>query len=110
MKVDWLSKWMIANVNGSVVQLHGIQPSLPEFSLVEMLLVSALATPAPKPVILEQIQLLLQSFQSLFEEPTTLPPSRSCNHSIPLIPSAQPINIRPYQFSPSMKDEIEAQV
>jgi hypothetical protein len=39
-----------------------------------------------------------------------LPPDRSCNHSIPLIQGAQPVNIRPYRFSPAMKDEIEAQV
>jgi hypothetical protein len=110
MKVDWLSKWMIVNVNGSVVQLHGMQPYLPEFSLVEMLLVSAQDAPLTKPTILDQIQSLLESFQSTFEEPTTLPPSRSCNHSIPLIPGAQHINIRPYWFPPIMKDEIETQV
>jgi len=42
--------------------------------------------------------------------PTELPPSRSCNHSIPLIPGAQPVFIRPYRYPPKLKDEIEAQV
>jgi hypothetical protein len=108
MKVDWLSKWMIVNVNGLAEQLHGVQPSLPEFSLVEVLLISNTNTSLPNPMIPSRIQSLLQPFQDLFEEPTTLPPSRSCNQNIPLIPGAQPINIRPYRFSPSMKDEIEA--
>jgi hypothetical protein len=101
---------MIVNVNGLAVQLHGVQPSLPEFSLVEVLLISNTNTSLPNPMIPGRIQSLLQPFQDLFEEPTTLPPSRSCNHNIPLIPGAQPINIRPYRFSPSMKNEIEAQV
>jgi hypothetical protein len=57
-----------------------------------------------------QIQHLLDEFSDLFEEPHNLPPSRSCDHAIPLIQGAQPINIRPYQFSPAMKDEVERQV
>jgi len=42
--------------------------------------------------------------------PTELPPSRSCNHSIPLIPRAQPVFIHPYRYPPKLKDEIKAQV
>jgi hypothetical protein len=53
---------------------------------------------------------LLCSYQSLFKEPTTLPPSRFCDHTIPLIPGARPVNMRLYRFSPAMKDEVEAQV
>jgi hypothetical protein len=40
MKIDWLNKWVVINHEGSPVQLHGIQPSLSEFSLVEVLLLS----------------------------------------------------------------------
>lgn len=58
----------------------------------------------------ESVTKLLQSYHTLFEEPTTLPPSRSCDHTIPLVPGARPINVRPYRFSPAMKDEIESQV
>ncbi|WVZ49086.1 hypothetical protein U9M48_000467 [Paspalum notatum var. saurae] len=53
---------------------------------------------------------LLQEFASVFEVPTELPPSRSCDHSIPLIAGAQPVNIRPYRYTPAMKNEIEKQV
>jgi hypothetical protein len=52
----------------------------------------------------------LQSYAELFEEPKELPPSRSCNHSIPLVQGAQPVNIRPYRLSPEIKNEIELQV
>jgi hypothetical protein len=92
------------------VQLHGLQPSLPAFSLIEVQLLSDVdATPGDtQPPV--QITQLLQSFSELFQEPTDLPPRRACDHSIPLIPGAQPVNIRPYRFSPAMKNEIEQQI
>jgi tRNA A37 N6-isopentenylltransferase MiaA len=52
----------------------------------------------------------VDSFASLFEQPTALPPSRSFNHSIPLVPGAQPVFVRPYRYPPNLKDEIEKQV
>jgi hypothetical protein len=57
-----------------------------------------------------RITSVLQQHLSTFEEPKGLPPSRSCDHSIPLVPGAQPIFIRPYHYAPAIKDEIEAQV
>jgi hypothetical protein len=46
----------------------------------------------------------------VFASAVEFPPPRSCSHSIPLIPSARPVNIRPYRFAPALKDEIEKQV
>lgn len=60
--------------------------------------------------ILAIVQQLLQQFDFIFAEPDSLPPSRFCDHSIPLITGARPVNIRPYRFSPAMKDEIESKV
>jgi hypothetical protein len=40
MQVDWFNKWMVINFDGTTVQLQGIHPALPAFSLVELLLVS----------------------------------------------------------------------
>jgi hypothetical protein len=60
--------------------------------------------------MLASVHQLLCSYQSLFEEPTILPPSRFCDHTISLIPGAHPVNMRPYWFSPAMKDEVETQV
>jgi len=57
-----------------------------------------------------EIQALVDSFPDLFTPPVDLPPSRACNHSIPLLPGASPVYIRPYRYPPSLKDEIERQV
>jgi hypothetical protein len=110
MQIDWLNKWMVINFNGTSCQLQGIHPSLPAFSLVELLLVSEFDSKDASPSVLAPIQCLLQTFENLFAEPTQLPPDRPCNHSIPLVLGAQPVNVRPYRFSPTMKDEVEAQL
>jgi hypothetical protein len=57
-----------------------------------------------------EIQDLIQHYSTLFEKPHQLPPSRSCDHSIPLVSGASPVFTRPYRFSPTIKDEVERQV
>lgn len=39
-----------------------------------------------------------------------MPPRRSFDHQIELLPSAAPVNVRPYRYSPAQKDEIEKQL
>lgn len=56
------------------------------------------------------IQQVLSDYQHLFKEPTTLPPPRQCDHQIELVPGAQPVNIRPYRYTPAQKSEIENQL
>ncbi|GJX58361.1 retrotransposon-related protein [Tanacetum coccineum] len=47
---------------------------------------------------------------SLMLVPTELPPQRTHDHKIPLVPNTPPINIRPYRHPPSQKDAIEVMV
>jgi hypothetical protein len=86
--------------------LVGILPELPVGVVMQLCSVenqnqSANATHAP------EIQQLLTDYSDLFDPPTQLPPSRSCDHSIPLLPGAAPVYSRPYRFSPAIKDEVE---
>uniref|UniRef100_A0A453HXS6 Uncharacterized protein n=1 Tax=Aegilops tauschii subsp. strangulata TaxID=200361 RepID=A0A453HXS6_AEGTS len=73
------------------------------------LCVVAPATDATAPVP-ECIQKVVDEFPDVFAEPTGLPPRRACDHRIPLIPGAQPVNVRPYRHKPEHKTEIEKQV
>jgi hypothetical protein len=57
-----------------------------------------------------EIQSLLHSYAHLFQPPTQLPPSRACNHTIPLVPGSKPVALRPYRYPPKLKDELETQV
>lgn len=53
---------------------------------------------------------ILDSNSELFQEPSALPPKRAFHHSIPLQPGVQPVNVKPYRYSPTQKDEIEKQI
>ncbi|GJY35391.1 reverse transcriptase [Tanacetum coccineum] len=54
-----------------------------------------------------QIQTLLNTFPSVFKSPKELPPIRSHDHTILLLPNTAPINIRPYKHPPNQKDAIK---
>lgn len=56
------------------------------------------------------IQALLSQYQSLFTTPTALPPTRTIDHCIPLLPNTNPINVRPYRYAHSQKEELDKQV
>lgn len=59
------------------------------------------------PQQLGELQELLHKFEGVFMVPTTLPPPRTYDHQIPLLPGFKPPSIRPYHYGPVQKDEIE---
>ncbi|XP_014499211.1 uncharacterized protein LOC106760262 [Vigna radiata var. radiata] len=46
----------------------------------------------------------------VFSVPSGLPPSRSQNHSIPLLQGSEPVKVRPYRYPHSQKHQIEIMV
>ncbi|CAL1414734.1 unnamed protein product [Linum trigynum] len=64
----------------------------------------AITTPFPTPSFLQPI---LTKFSDVFATPTSLPPPRPFDHTIPLIPNNKPINIRPYRFPHHQKEVAE---
>jgi hypothetical protein len=52
---------------------------------------------------------LLADFDDVFDEPHGLPPSRSHDHSITLMPGKPPVVVRPYRYPALHKDELEHQ-
>jgi len=50
---------------------------------------------------------LLLEFSDLFAKPSGLPPQRSHDHRIPLLPGNAPTNVRPYRYPHFQKIEIE---
>jgi len=53
------------------------------------------------------ISQILSEFAHVFDEPTKLPPTRSHDHRIPLLPNQPPVNTRPYRYPHYQKNEIE---
>jgi hypothetical protein len=52
---------------------------------------------------------LLQSFASLFDTPTGLPPPRDRQHRIRLVPGTTPVAVKPYRYAHLQKEELERQ-
>jgi hypothetical protein len=107
MKVHWVQKWIQIQYGPNTVVLQGELPIPSECTLVQ---VYQMTDSEPEPVIPVEVQQLLTQYSHLFQPRTELPPRRPCDHSIPLLPGAQPVASRPYHYSPILKSEIESQI
>lgn len=111
MQIHWLQKWLAIPYNGSVHILKGLLPDAPEQLLLHLEPVNSVdQSSLAMPQVPAAVQNLLAEFADIFSPTTSLPPSRACNHTIPLIPGAQQVFIWPYRYPPKLKDEIEHQV
>jgi hypothetical protein len=72
--------------------------------------VSALQEQCSVTELPSQIKDIIHEYEGIFKAPDELPPSRTFEHSISLLPGAVPVNYRPYKYPPQQKDEIERQV
>lgn len=88
-----MHKLLDKGVEGFLLQVETILKEVPE------------TVPTPP-----QIQKLLLEYADLFEEPTTLPPHRELDHTIPLVPGAAPPQVRPYRVPQHQKKEMEEQI
>jgi hypothetical protein len=55
------------------------------------------------------LQMILDKFQSVLTPPSSLPPPRPGDHTIPLLEGAQPFCLKPYRYNPAQKTKIETQ-
>ena len=94
---------MSFSYQGTMVTLQGL---LPEDAAVIVFSIS-LIRPAEEKVKHPELQVLLDKHVVVFETPATLPPRRLKDHTIPLIPGARPVLVRPYRIAPHLKDELE---
>jgi hypothetical protein len=114
MVCDWLEKWIEFQHNNTIVRLRGILPStsavLQEVSIEQVmkwdrgndLWVAVLLEPCTKFSTLTDHYLLngvptkikgmIYDFDALFKEPSALPPSRTYDHFITLLPNAALVN------------------
>ena len=57
-----------------------------------------------------EIQNIIRMFAKVFEEPQGLPPSRRHEHKIIIKEGMGPVNVRPYRYAHSQKNEMERMV
>lgn len=127
MQIDWQLKSIHLTVMGHEVLLRGVQSDTSDCALISSqhlqhlhsidsvaglvhLCASLSDSTDQLSSVPDAVQSLVHEFSHLFEEPSGLPPARDYDHTIPLIPGAVPVNVRPYRYTPAQKDEIEKQV
>jgi hypothetical protein len=106
--IDWNQKWLAFQIQGQWISLQGNMQSEYACTVVEIHLIQQ--PEGNKSALAPEVQHILDTFSSVFEEPTGLPPQRVVSHSIPLIDGARPVQVRPYRFAPELKDEVEKQI
>jgi hypothetical protein len=112
MMVHWAEKWLVIPYQGSTVKLFGLQTATHHCSVIEFCQLIDLSEKEQGilSTLPEELQSLLNKFQSVFTVPQGLPPERDHDHQIPLIPGGQPFRMRPYRYAPALKSDIERQV
>jgi hypothetical protein len=89
LSAEAMNKLLSKSILGYIIQIHSLQTE--QTATVQHL--SA------------EIDKLIESFAEVFSEPTELPPSRACDHSIIPTPGEQPPNLRPYRV-PHMQKKL----
>jgi hypothetical protein len=109
MVVHWADKWLSMSTNGNSQKLFGVQTSQTHGALVQLCSLDVL--PATDQELVRELpidlKILLDKYSSVFQLPTGLPPVRDCDHQIPLIPGANPVQMRPYRYASALKSEID---
>lgn len=122
MTIDWGNRWVAFEKGGKRIKLQ-VQEEVArvemcqaiemekkikrgsEMILAHVMLVqggSKEATLTPP-----EIQEVLNQYEEVFLESSSLPPERSCDHQIALMPNSKPVNLRPYRYSFFKKVELE---
>lgn len=124
--IDWVKKTLQMTEDNQLIQLQGHQATQVQCSAISATELNSICklnsaahlihvyaldgTIQLEEVTPEAVQSIISHFPDVFAKPTTLPPERDCDHRIPLMPGAQPVNIRAYKHKPELKTEIECQV
>ncbi|KAF5775135.1 putative nucleotidyltransferase, Ribonuclease H [Helianthus annuus] len=90
------------------IQFHGFQQLLHNDGIGHIFHLTLLPpnTTATKPHSPE-LQSVLDQFAMVFQPPHGLPPPRAQDHCINLLPSSNPVSIKPYRYPHFQKNEIE---
>ncbi|KAD4981923.1 hypothetical protein E3N88_18594 [Mikania micrantha] len=89
------------------IQFHGFQHLLHTGGIGQMYQLTIIPSNPIATVYPADLQALLDRFAPVFTAPTGLPPTRTQDHHITLLPNSQPVLVRPYRYPHFQKQEIE---
>jgi hypothetical protein len=116
MWIHWKRKLLRFSYQGARISLKGLKDitsSCPKLKLrklrglvckggiAQVIQLCPLSAEQQTEVIPHAVQQLITVNEQLFQEPKGLPPPRTFDHQIPLIPGVKPVNVKPYRYSPT---------
>jgi len=120
LQLQFLDQGKFITLQGDVdtfpppAQLHHIRRMLHTNSIVEIFCMELVAPGSPPHSLLDlppkmalELASLLQDYALVFSTPTSLPPSRTHDYTIPLVEGSAPVKVKAYRFPHSQKEEIE---
>jgi hypothetical protein len=110
MKVHWRQKWMLIPYHGTHSLLQGLGPELPEGSVVEVFAILATDKELLQVEMPPDLVELLDEFHEVFDQPKGLPPSRPCDHTIPLVEGATLVSVRPYRYPQQLRMRLKGRL
>lgn len=112
MTVHWADRWLSIPHGRTFVKLYGVQTSSTQGAFIQLCRLVDLSDKDQLVIkdLPAELQHIIDQYSSVFDIPKGLPPVRDCDHQIPLLPGARPVQMRPYRYAPALKTEIEAQV
>jgi len=125
MQVQWAEKWFSFSHQGRNIKFSGIQEFDGKCQVIDgdqlvalhkqdeiwcIVHIYAMEENITNEHIPPELQAVLSQYSDVFAKPTSVPPSRPKDHTIPLLSRTQPFRLRPYRYTPFQNDEIEKQV
>jgi hypothetical protein len=114
MKVHWVDKWMCVPYDFGSVMIKCILSKLEPGTILQVCPISEEDLQLDSDVgsskveeFLPYVKELLATYAEVFADKVSFRPPRPFSHTIPLVPGARPVNIRPYRYAPALKTEIE---
>lgn len=124
MTCHWQERWIEFEYKGKTVTLTDM-PDTPPTQIQEMSVeelekslkgnnvwatVVLTSSADSSTTVPDSVKQLIATYSDVFQDNGQLPPHRTFDHAISLLPDSAPVNSRPYRYSPQQKDEIERQV
>jgi hypothetical protein len=110
MQIHWKAKWMSLPYNDTSIVLQGLAAPDSSDMVFQLFASDCSESSDSESTLPPDIAALLAEFPSVFSTPSSLPHAQVCDHVIPLVSGATPVNICAYRYPPTLKDEIERQV
>jgi hypothetical protein len=114
MKIHWGAKWIAIPCEDTTQVIQGMLSEVPAGQVVQVFQLSeedhnldGREKHAVQQQVPVEIQHLLDTYALLFATYVSFPPPRPYCYSIPWIPGSKPVQIKPYRYTPHLKDEIE---